>query len=428
MIVVTHEMGFAREVADRVVFMDGGVVVEQGPPSEVISNPQHERTRRLPQADAAGRGGRTRQARKAPLDSVDMRGAAGTPDAASVLGVVVVRGRSMEPTLHTGDRLLVLRGAPPRLGRLAIVRLPDDPTRATAPAGHQARDHARPRRPPALLGGERQPGRPRRRRLLDPRHRLAGARTDPRHRAVPDPPPRPRCPAPDGVGRTSTEPPTALAALGAWSRARGIPARMPVSPPGARCGPLTCGVGSKTHPNLHLAEGNRMLSRIFRTTEVSAHCDLPCGVYDPAQARIEAESIKAIIAKVADNDDPDFRTRAVVIKEQRSELVKHHLWVLWTDYFKPPHFEKYPRPAHAVQRGHQAGRRVRHQGRVRRRQGRRAARQDRRDRQDLQGDQGRLSLSSSTNARPGTRGGRSSSWRCSGASLDRAATCRLVLK
>ena len=86
-----------------------------------------------------------------------------------------------------------------------------------------------------------------------------------------------------------------------------------------------------------------MLARLLAPTiEVSAHCDLPCGVYDPAQARIEAESIKAIIAKVADNDDPDFRTRAVLIKEQRSELVKHHLWVLWTDYFKPPHFEKYP--------------------------------------------------------------------------------------
>mgnify|MGYP003504384978 CR=1 FL=1 len=84
-----------------------------------------------------------------------------------------------------------------------------------------------------------------------------------------------------------------------------------------------------------------MLS-LFRITDVSAHCDLPCGVYDPAQARIEAESIKAIIAKVADNDDPDFRTRAIVIKEQRSELVKHHLWVLWTDYFKPEHLEKFP--------------------------------------------------------------------------------------
>ena len=77
-------------------------------------------------------------------------------------------------------------------------------------------------------------------------------------------------------------------------------------------------------------------------TVVSAHCDLPCGIYDPAQARIEAESVKKIIEKVADNDDPDFRTRAILIKEQRSELVKHHLWVLWTDYFKPPHFEKYP--------------------------------------------------------------------------------------
>jgi polar amino acid transport system ATP-binding protein len=45
MVVVTHEMGFAREVADRVVFMDGGVVVEEGPPAEVLANPRHERTR-----------------------------------------------------------------------------------------------------------------------------------------------------------------------------------------------------------------------------------------------------------------------------------------------------------------------------------------------------------------------------------------------
>jgi polar amino acid transport system ATP-binding protein len=45
MLVVTHEMSFAREVADRVVFMDGGVVIEDGPPSQVISAPQHERTR-----------------------------------------------------------------------------------------------------------------------------------------------------------------------------------------------------------------------------------------------------------------------------------------------------------------------------------------------------------------------------------------------
>jgi nickel superoxide dismutase len=86
-----------------------------------------------------------------------------------------------------------------------------------------------------------------------------------------------------------------------------------------------------------------MPTRLFaRTIEVTAHCDLPCGVYDPAQARIEAQSVKAICEKYNDSDDEEFRTRALLIKEQRAELVKHHLWVLWTDYFKPPHFEKYP--------------------------------------------------------------------------------------
>jgi nickel superoxide dismutase len=87
----------------------------------------------------------------------------------------------------------------------------------------------------------------------------------------------------------------------------------------------------------------RLLARLFEPkSTVHAHCDLPCGVYDPAQARIEAESVKAICDKYQSNEDPEFRTRALLIKEQRSELVKHHLWVLWTDYFKPPHFEKYP--------------------------------------------------------------------------------------
>jgi polar amino acid transport system ATP-binding protein len=45
LIIVTHEMGFAREVAKRVVFMDEGLVVEQGPPSHLLARPQHERTR-----------------------------------------------------------------------------------------------------------------------------------------------------------------------------------------------------------------------------------------------------------------------------------------------------------------------------------------------------------------------------------------------
>ncbi len=87
----------------------------------------------------------------------------------------------------------------------------------------------------------------------------------------------------------------------------------------------------------------RLLSRILAPRlEATAHCDLPCGVYDPAQARIEAESVKAMQEKYQDSEDFEYRTRAINITEQRSELVKHHLWVLWTDYFKPPHFEKYP--------------------------------------------------------------------------------------
>lgn len=75
---------------------------------------------------------------------------------------------------------------------------------------------------------------------------------------------------------------------------------------------------------------------------VYAHCDLPCGVYDPAQARIEAESIKAILDKYGPDLHEEDKIRAIMIKEQRAELVKHHLWVLWTDYFKSEHLEKYP--------------------------------------------------------------------------------------
>jgi nickel superoxide dismutase len=83
---------------------------------------------------------------------------------------------------------------------------------------------------------------------------------------------------------------------------------------------------------------------------VHAHCDLPCGVYDPAQARVEAESVKAIQARYQDADKfktagesvEDYRTRALAIKEARADLVKEHLWVLWTDYFKPEHLEKHP--------------------------------------------------------------------------------------
>lgn len=86
-----------------------------------------------------------------------------------------------------------------------------------------------------------------------------------------------------------------------------------------------------------------------------AHCDAPCGVYDPAQARIEAESVLQLTKKILDLKHPEdggdekahlafhnTRTRFILIKEKRAELAKEHLLVLWTDYFKPEHLEKYP--------------------------------------------------------------------------------------
>jgi nickel superoxide dismutase len=82
---------------------------------------------------------------------------------------------------------------------------------------------------------------------------------------------------------------------------------------------------------------------MFGIKSVYAHCDLMCGVYDPAQARIEAQSVYNAIKKYHDSDDAIFKQRALATKEKRAELVKEHLWVLWTDYFKPEHLEIHPK-------------------------------------------------------------------------------------
>ena len=90
-----------------------------------------------------------------------------------------------------------------------------------------------------------------------------------------------------------------------------------------------------------------MLLRLFdlafsTATPAHAHCDLYCGVYDPAQAKIEALSCLKTVQKYNDSDDEHFRTRAILIKEQRAEEVKHHLMVLWADFFTKEHFEQFP--------------------------------------------------------------------------------------
>lgn len=87
----------------------------------------------------------------------------------------------------------------------------------------------------------------------------------------------------------------------------------------------------------------KLLEWIRPSHTVEAHCDLPCGIYDPDQARIEAESCLKIDQKYADSKDETFRQRALLIKEQRAELAKHHLDVLWSDWYKPEkHDAKFP--------------------------------------------------------------------------------------
>ena len=87
---------------------------------------------------------------------------------------------------------------------------------------------------------------------------------------------------------------------------------------------------------------SRFRDLVAPKTTVHAHCDIPCGIYDPEQARIEAESCLRIIEKHDASEDKLFRARCVHVKEERAEMVKHHLDVLWHDYFKPEHLEKVP--------------------------------------------------------------------------------------
>lgn len=83
--------------------------------------------------------------------------------------------------------------------------------------------------------------------------------------------------------------------------------------------------------------------RLFSPPTVAhAHCDLFCGVYDPAQAKIEAMSVLKTAEKYQASDDPVFRDRAVLIKEQRAEETKHHLMVLWADFFTEEHVQQFP--------------------------------------------------------------------------------------
>lgn len=82
---------------------------------------------------------------------------------------------------------------------------------------------------------------------------------------------------------------------------------------------------------------------LFRPSTIAyAHCDLFCGVYDPAQAKIEALSVLKTMEKYHASDDEHFKARAIAIKEERAEEVKHHLMVLWADFFTADHRKEFP--------------------------------------------------------------------------------------
>ncbi len=115
-----------------------------------------------------------------------------------------------------------------------------------------------------------------------------------------------------------------------------------------------------------------LITALVSTTpalRASAHCDLPCGVYDPAQARIDAQSVKACMEKYAASSDPDFKTRALIIKEERCEAVKHHLWGPVDGLLQARAPDRLPQLARPFLAGHEVGRRSEED---QRRRGRRA--------------------------------------------------------
>lgn len=102
---------------------------------------------------------------------------------------------------------------------------------------------------------------------------------------------------------------------------------------------------------------NQAISKLqawFPAPEVHAHCDGPCGVYDPSSARVAAEAVLSMTKKLLDLAPPaagdqaalvaynNTFSRYVAIKEEQAQLTKEELLILWTDYFKPVHLEQFP--------------------------------------------------------------------------------------
>src|SRR2546422_11616031 len=93
--------------------------------------------------------------------------------------------------------------------------------------------------------------------------------------------------------------------------------------------------GSAVHPIGGVGSMN-VMQWIRPSRTVEAHCDLPCGIYDPEQARIEAESVYNIIKKYNDSKDEVYRQRAIAIKEERAEREMKKSTLMAADHMQEP--------------------------------------------------------------------------------------------
>ncbi len=92
-----------------------------------------------------------------------------------------------------------------------------------------------------------------------------------------------------------------------------------------------------------------LIKRALTVSEVHAHCDIPCGIYDPIAAKIAAQTVQKMVMRIealdaasCDASSGNSFSRYVAVKEEHAQHVKDEISLLWSDYFKPEHVEKYP--------------------------------------------------------------------------------------
>ncbi len=87
----------------------------------------------------------------------------------------------------------------------------------------------------------------------------------------------------------------------------------------------------------------RLIDKVYPAKIAYAHCDIPCGIYDPHIAQMAAHTVIRMVNLINETkDDAHKVSRLTAVKEHHAELCKHEIRVLWGDYFKPEHVEKYP--------------------------------------------------------------------------------------